>query len=420
MQTAQIVSPPFSCGVTWLINALLHLNIRVSNTNFEPDHWHQKNKRWKISPEAKNHLKWHLPVLHEREFFSFSEKISVRWEHRLDFAASSGRPTILFIRDPRDAVYSLYRRNHSENISFESYLNKPDEWPDHFPGLFHLPPLETFWLFCEFWIAMGEVMPVKIIRFEDSKSAPEKTIQEVLSFLNISRTSKQITTAIESSTFEKAKKAMENMEISTGKTFKTTRLGKTQEWRTAYSFLAKCSIRRGVRNFIHQYGYKSALPRLFFRFKPGPYLSEYGGLQLSKRANLILRKWISNTESEKKCALPKMPFDLKSLKRQELLLAGAILEAVYWVDCIFPQKSTPQARIALKLFCNFNLTLLKSGFGKILAWRSLDRVNLEGQLDLENRLGAILAFCVKKLCLKLWQSPNRLSAKACLLYEAII
>ena len=27
----QIVSPPFACGVTWLVNALLHLGVKVTN-----------------------------------------------------------------------------------------------------------------------------------------------------------------------------------------------------------------------------------------------------------------------------------------------------------------------------------------------------------------------------------------------------
>jgi hypothetical protein len=133
---AQIVSPPFACGVAWLINALLELDIKVTNAGFNPGHWIDTDSGSQLSAKALKHLVWHLPALHQRQLFKFPESLEVEWEHRLDFASGEPRPTILFVRDPRDAVYSLYRRNYEKDRSFISYLNRPDVWPDHFPNLF--------------------------------------------------------------------------------------------------------------------------------------------------------------------------------------------------------------------------------------------------------------------------------------------
>lgn len=82
---AQIVSPPFSCGVAWLINALLYLDVKVTNTGFNPGHWQQTGDALGTFRSALAHLKWHLPVLHERQQFKFPEPLEVRWEHRPGF-----------------------------------------------------------------------------------------------------------------------------------------------------------------------------------------------------------------------------------------------------------------------------------------------------------------------------------------------
>jgi hypothetical protein len=137
-QTCLIVSPPFACGVTRLVNALLELDIRATNPGFEPEHWQlQPTAHWHIGDLAAKHLKWHLPVLHQRQTFNFPEKLEVIWEHRMDFARLGPHPTILFVRDPRDAIHSLYQRSYASHMDFLQYLKRPNKWPDHFPDLFY-------------------------------------------------------------------------------------------------------------------------------------------------------------------------------------------------------------------------------------------------------------------------------------------
>ncbi len=232
---AQLVSAPFGSGVAWLVNVLLELDVRMTHHGFQQDHWLDTESGEELRPEAFAHLRWHLPSLLERRSFTFLEELEVLWEHRLSFARSPARRTILFTRDPRDAVYSLYRRNYEGKLTFRRYLERPDVWPDHFPGLFGLPPAETWALFHLFWLAVSEVSPVLLVRFEDMRADALGQVRGVLEFLGLERDDAAIERALAASTFERARAGMEQLEEETGGTFRTARAGKVGEWEEAFA-----------------------------------------------------------------------------------------------------------------------------------------------------------------------------------------
>lgn len=388
LRDVQIVSPPFSCGVAWLINALLYLDIRVSNAGFEPGHWQAVGDAWRMSESAETHLKWHLPVLHERQSFRFPEAIDVRWEHRLDFASGEMRPTILFVRDPRDAVYSLYRRNYAENMSFVSYLNRPDEWPHHFPGLFQMPPLESYAYFCWYWLAMGEAMPVKLIRFEEVKTAPVRVLREVLQYLGVERSEAQIHAAIESSGFEQARLAMEKMEATTGKAFKTARKAQVGEWRTSYSILARASVRKLTKTLIRHLGYAGD-----YGSAPDSQLLEDYREQISRRIPQALRgtvtTWLLATEEGHAPDSAAIAAAIEKLAAmgKAILKLGAVAEAICYVQSIFADTASPQARIALNVFVNLNLSYFDQWPVQVAAWYGLRRIEVASGVPMLQRLG---------------------------------
>ena len=354
----QVVSPPFACGVTWLINALLHLDIRATNTGFEPGHWVQEDRASVIGERALSHLKWHLPILHARQSFVFRENIDVTWEHRLDFAQRGPVPTILFVRDPRDAVHSLYRRNRAHEIDFESYLKTEDTWPDHFPGLFHLPPLETFAYFAWFWLAMGRSMPVEVVRFEDAKAAPFETLRSILGFLGVQRSDARIAQALESSSFDSARQAMERMEQLTGTEFKAVRKGQVGEWKKAYSEAALAGLGPAALAILDPLGYESPAPRcasppvfedcrrLIDRSMPAELSTAVGNL-------------LNQVEQARPLATAKiLGIATLDLSAPALLQLAAVMQAIDFVQKIFADTSSEQARIALNTFVNLNLALL--------------------------------------------------------------
>ncbi len=233
----QIVSAPMPCGVGWLVNVLLELGIRTTHQPIKNQHqqWMETSSgQTIIHPDAENHLRWHLPAFRPNAAFNFEPNINIRWEHRLDFARDP-RPTILFTRDGRDAVYSQYKRHYESQIDFMDYLGKPDQWPDHLPEMFDLPPAESWALFNFFWLEMKEIMPVKIIRFEDTKTNPNEIIRDVLEFLGISRTDSEIETAIQDSSFTQARNQEKTAVRASGEQHRNNhRKGMAYEWKTHF------------------------------------------------------------------------------------------------------------------------------------------------------------------------------------------
>ena len=97
-QEFQIVSPPMPCGVAWLINVLLELGVKTTHhgKEYHNNHWTTDDGvNCKITPKAKDHLLWHLPVLSKQDYFEFVVKEFVPGIKKLGI-------------QPLDAWYTLY------------------------------------------------------------------------------------------------------------------------------------------------------------------------------------------------------------------------------------------------------------------------------------------------------------------------
>lgn len=160
--TGQIVSPPFACGLPWLVNVLLDLDIQMASGEFEAG----------------------------------CAEHSVLWGSRLDWAGHPERRTVLLIRDPRDAIHDLYQAQRQPGISYEEYLFNQQAWSVTTPGLLKLSPADAYAYFGLFWMAMADLMDVHIVRYEDIRQNPEAVVLHVLSFLGFERTQAQIAKAI--------------------------------------------------------------------------------------------------------------------------------------------------------------------------------------------------------------------------------
>jgi len=252
-----LVSCPFPSGVTWLVNALLALGIRTTHATFRDRHWRPAGRPGEVEcePEAAAHLRWHLPILHERSRFAFEPGVEVVWEHRLDFALQTGRPAILFVRDPRDALYSSYCRHYREALSLGDYLRRPDVFPHHFPGLLGLPPVETWAYFNLFWRGMGAEERLQVERFEDTRTDPQAALRRVLLFLGRPRAEAEIGRAVDCSSFARAKEAARRQAAATGETFRPVRRGQVGEWRERYRPEELAAFSPAVRESMREFGY---------------------------------------------------------------------------------------------------------------------------------------------------------------------
>lgn len=263
MKRFHLISAPFSCGISWMVSVLMELGIRT--THAEPRRY--PNGFWRplddgsgadaIVPEGVEHMRYYLPVLQERNAFRFPEDIEVLWEHRLDFARHPDRPVILFARDPRDAIRSLYLRNYL-HFEWMEYLRRPDRWQDHFPEMFDLPPTETWAAWHAMWMGLSSLVPVKLIRFEDTRVDPIRAVQDVLAVLGVQRPVDAIRKAVENSSLDRTRAAMERAEAETGVKFRVVRRGKVEEWRETFDEEALRVFGGPAAEWMRTLGYEPA------------------------------------------------------------------------------------------------------------------------------------------------------------------
>jgi hypothetical protein len=97
--------------MAWLANALMKMGIRGTSLVYPNENWQSaEGGRWKFSEKSRDHMVSHLPFAAHAESFSFRSDIEFFWEHRLNFDQDPKAPVIVVTRDPRDAIFSLFRR----------------------------------------------------------------------------------------------------------------------------------------------------------------------------------------------------------------------------------------------------------------------------------------------------------------------
>lgn len=361
MTIAHLVSPPFACGVAWLVNVLLELGIKTTNPGFEPGHWEVQGAQSSISEAAWDHLRWHLPVLHHKRAFDFEQNLEVVWEHRLTFPRATEGPIILYVRDPRDAIYSLYKRNYAGNFTYLEYLRRPDVWQQHFPDMFKLPPPETYAYFCLFWMAMAEIMNITVVRFEDMRADPVSVVMGILSILECERDEKDVERALAASTFEKLRTAMQACEEDTGRQFLTARQGSVYEWRKTHSKEELDCMEGPASYLMHKLGYMITSTRDYNKVEeavenaltslPKILQAVLGKIQRLERygdQDMLRKSIISTGETFSRTGM-------------ERVLTAMFLESFDWVNLILPMKEENQGQrnTAFRTFCALNSFFLE-------------------------------------------------------------
>jgi len=234
---AFLTSAPFACGLAWLVNSLLAMKFRVTSLAYSDDNWEEVSAgKYRVSPRARDHLINHLPYLHDNNEIEFKPDFEAFWEHRVTFSKAPGTPSVVVVRDPRDAIFSLHRRwqaNGWVDCDFVTFLDRPSEWPDHFPGLFYLNPIKTFLLFNLLWLRRSHWAPVKVVKFEDIKSRPMETLDIVLQFLSANNVQKsEMELAVESSSVSRAKSKTDQPPLENN--MRAIHKGMAYEWKESY------------------------------------------------------------------------------------------------------------------------------------------------------------------------------------------
>ena len=187
-----LISPREPSGATWLINCFLELGVKTYRETLG-EMWTPARGGGHVLNPVENHLKKWLPILSTREKFDFRGDIEVEWAHQWPTRRHAGHRIIYFVRDPRDAIFSRYRRE-SPDMSFEEFLDFPD------PHTLH-DKIDTWSMFNELWLRQPDI---RAFRFEDYKSDARKTLEAILDYAGLKVAEPELARALENSTFEKA------------------------------------------------------------------------------------------------------------------------------------------------------------------------------------------------------------------------
>lgn len=197
----EVVSPELPCGAAWLANCLLELDVPLWNCwDIDTRHEWQRLAPFRYRYVA-DHLPWRqtLAALVVGRRFRFLPSPVPHFNHRWPVDLDARRPVIVFVRDPRDALHSEWRRQcrnrgAAATAGFETFLASPYY---HYPFSFR-EYLLRFLRQCQCLLERPNAL---LVRFEDYKHAPEATLHRVMRFLGLTPSPTRIDTAIRRSDF---------------------------------------------------------------------------------------------------------------------------------------------------------------------------------------------------------------------------
>jgi hypothetical protein len=218
----RIASVHYPTGMSWLLNCLVELDVCIYRGKDPKDVWLIDEDGGHTLADKNDSITTFVPSIDLNSKHFFESQLAVEFSHDLPNQSESHIPTIVFIRDPRDAVYSQFKRVQSSEKNSPNYL---DYLKDLDP-VFCLTPLETWTLFYWTW---GWAEEKLILKFEDRFEKSLEMIQGVCSFLQIERTEREIMLAIEASSFSRARTS-EHGEKEPKLRYVQHRSGQAREW----------------------------------------------------------------------------------------------------------------------------------------------------------------------------------------------
>ncbi|TGD72530.1 hypothetical protein E4634_13455 [Mangrovimicrobium sediminis] len=229
--TIYFASPLEASGASWLLNCFLELDIKILHKPAVDNVWPRSksdlSRLWQpagegcsLHPNVEILKKW-LPTLQQRDTFTFRDDIEVEYIQEFPTARHRGQRAIYFVRDPRDAIYSMYRRI-SPDLSFTDFLNFPN--PDSL-----LNRVDHWRLNMLCWLAHEDIA---VFRFEDYKQDAKALLERILGHLELEYSDADIQRAIDNSSIEKAKEAEARYKaMYPGDTEVANRAGKVGDWK---------------------------------------------------------------------------------------------------------------------------------------------------------------------------------------------
>ncbi len=270
-----IASAELPCGASWIANVLLELGLPIFNpwgadTRAE---WHclgLRRFRYRRADEGWRRL---LPGLRDQRLFDLRARPLPRVGHHWP-RQYRPLPAILVIRDPRDALYSAWRRERKlgaipAELSFIDFINAPfRHWPLSWAGYLALHT--------ESWLRQVGSGGGLVLRFEDFKARPLEQAERVLDFLRVRTRPGQVEHAVVASDHAQIQTAEAELLARGSVPSALLAGGAVDEWRTHFDADAHAALPQWIWPVFESIGYQ---PELIGAELPRPGLEVLPGLQ---------------------------------------------------------------------------------------------------------------------------------------------
>lgn len=193
-----IASPELPCGVSWLASCLLELGLPLWRPwgIVDRDSWESVGRgryRYRFPGSGWSRL---VPGLVDGRVFALRPSPVPRFTHGWPGQLPATARLIQFVRDPRDALHSDWQRQRRigalpPEVSFAAFVASAQ------PGL----PLTRDAYLARHLLAWraSAAEHTLILRFEDAKAAPQRTLQRALGFIGLRAPARSIARAVRAS-----------------------------------------------------------------------------------------------------------------------------------------------------------------------------------------------------------------------------
>lgn len=271
-----VASPVEPSGSSWILNCLLELGVRVEHgpaasrlyrrraRQGQASIWQRDGDLWRLEPRAREMGKW-MPALLEREAFRFREDVWVDYVQDWPREAHRGAMAAVFLRDPRDALYSAWRHREA-SLDYPGWVALPNP-------VTLLDAAANWRFYAECWMALaGE----RVFLFEEYKRDDRALLAKAADLMGIDAGAEKIEAAAAASTFERAKAGEAKYRAEhPGDRRVANRAGRVGDWRDRAELAgAVAEIERVTAPVLARLGY-DAPDRGPAPAVPGPALARF-------------------------------------------------------------------------------------------------------------------------------------------------
>ena len=248
--TLDVVSSELPCGTSWLASTLLECDCPIWNP------WNvDMSREWRhLGGSTYEYFypgnPWSrvLPGLVTGRRFNFIGAVVPRFSHATPGHWQPAMQLVIFVRDPRDALFSAWRRMQKLQPDIAPFV----EWVQHIDPTWGVPRCAAYMLHLATWQHYAELnnTPSLVIRFEDVKANARAEFRRLQNFLPDALNTlpePHIERALSRSTFE-AVKTVEDQMLADG-TFdrRMNNGGVPFEYRTHFDAAMHAAIGGGGR-----------------------------------------------------------------------------------------------------------------------------------------------------------------------------